>query len=106
MRLSELPQEAHGAAVAAGWYDGIWGPTPEGVAVRLALIHAEVSEALEEVRRPGPELVTPALGEELADVVLRVADLAGWLEIDLAAAVQSKMEINRTRTRRHGDKRL
>lgn len=106
MTLDELAQAAHAQAVASGWYDGEGPPTPEAVAVRLALIHAEVSEVLEEVRQPDGDLSGQRVAEELADVVLRVADLAGWLEIDLARAIRAKAEKNAARPRRHGGKRL
>lgn len=41
----------------------------------LALIASEVGEAVNECRGEAP---TEAFGEELADIILRVADLAQW----------------------------
>ena len=43
---------------------------------------------------------------ELADVVIRVADVCGRLGLDLEAAVVEKMTYNATRPRRHGGKVL
>lgn len=43
---------------------------------------------------------------ELADVVIRVFDLAGWLGIDLASAIREKMRFNKTRPYRHGGKAI
>lgn len=60
----------------------------------LALIASEVGEAVNECRGETP---TPELGSELADIVLRVADLAHWQGIDLAAAITEKMAINEAR---------
>lgn len=43
---------------------------------------------------------------ELADVVIRIADMCGFYGIDLQKAVEEKMEYNATRSYRHGNKRL
>lgn len=42
---------------------------------------------------------------ELADIVIRVADICGYYGIDLDAAITQKMAYNRTRPYRHGGKR-
>lgn len=39
---------------------------------------------------------------ELADVVIRVLDLAGWLGIDLGAVIDLKVVYNKTRPHLHG----
>jgi len=102
MKIADLVTEAHAQARASGWYEQDEA-TPAEIAVRLALIHAEVSEALEEVRRG---VTGEAFAAELADVVLRVADLAGWLNIDLETALARKMARNAVRPYRHGGKVL
>ena len=66
----------------------------------LALIHSEVAEATEAVRK-GNE---PNFEEELADVVIRVLDLCEGLGIGLDARIAEKLEKNRTRGLRHGGK--
>jgi NTP pyrophosphatase (non-canonical NTP hydrolase) len=43
---------------------------------------------------------------ELADVVIRVADMCGLYGINLEEAVTAKMEFNKTRSYRHGGKKL
>ena len=96
--------------------------TPNDVGAKLALIHSEVSEALEAVR--DGELATYEIGPdgtrydapaghkpeglpvELADIVIRVADLAGAMGVDLEDAVIRKMQYNAGRPMRHGGKRL
>jgi NTP pyrophosphatase (non-canonical NTP hydrolase) len=68
---------------------------------KLALIGTEVAEAAEEIRK-GSERVE--VGEELADIVIRVFDLAGAKGIPLFHYVLAKMEKNKGRGRRHGGK--
>lgn len=97
---------------------------------KLALIHEEVSEALGEIRSGheagevyyrmpdktisatqmhdqdyGEPLGKPeGFGVELADAVIRIADLAYLTGIDLEALVLEKAEYNATRPFKHGRK--
>lgn len=85
---------------------------------RIALIHTEVSEAMEAYRSGGLEGVKSNLPRasktekpegvpsELADIVIRVADMCGVYGIDLEAAIKEKLEYNKTRPYMHGGKRL
>jgi len=66
----------------------------------IALIHSEVSEALEAYRADNQEEFL----EELADVVIRVMDLTSGMGKDLGRAVLDKIEKNKTRGYRHGGK--
>jgi NTP pyrophosphatase (non-canonical NTP hydrolase) len=73
----------------------------------LANIHGEVSEALECVRdgyvigyQTGEK--PEGLPSELADIVIRVADLCGHLGINLERAIEVKMQYNATRPHKHG----
>jgi len=43
---------------------------------------------------------------ELADVVIRIMDMCGLYGMDLEAAIDRKMEYNKTRPYRHGGKKL
>ena len=75
----------------------------------LALITTEIAEAIEAVRKNPDWTCVPsehvpsitALEEELADAVIRIRDLCGGLDIDLDAAIASKMEFNLTRPQMH-----
>lgn len=68
----------------------------------LALIHSEVSEALEAFRHEDRE----NFEEEMADILIRVLDATGGLGIDMDAEVRKKLARNRTRGFRHGGKRV
>lgn len=68
------------------------------MATRLALIHSEVTEALEALRVGDTE----NFNEELADVLIRVFDLCGALKVDIGKNVLMKMDKNKTRPPKHG----
>ena len=119
MTISELCQEAHAIALEKGWWNGE-KDHPRNVGEQLALMHSELSEALEEYR-DGHELTevyyNHFLGDqqlysaplgfpiELADLLIRVADTCGRYGIDLDAALRAKLDYNRVRPYRHGGKR-
>lgn len=67
---------------------------------KIALIHSEVSEALEGARKNLMDDHLPhrkMIEVELADVIIRVADLCGALKLDLGGAVVEKLEYNANR---------
>lgn len=81
---------------------------------RLALVHSEVSEALEAYRESGSTTEAweredgkpEGVPSELADVVIRVLDLCYVEGIDLQEHVQSKLAYNAGRPHLHGGKKL
>ena len=113
MDIRDMQNNAHATACAKNWWLRENLADPNCIAAKLALIHSEVSEALECVRNddlsPRHDALTgkpEGLPSELADIVIRVADLCGALNIDLDAAVKEKMAFNTTRTHRHGGRAL
>lgn len=68
--------------------------------VRAALIHTEVSEVVEELRKDGVDW--DKVAEECADIVIRVLDFAQTYDLPLGDAILSKMEKNRARPYKHG----
>ena len=75
---------------------------PNRIPTFLCLIHSEVSEALEGFRAGDRENVA----EELADVLIRVLDLAIGLGIDMDNEVWNKIEANKKRGYKHGGKAI
>jgi NTP pyrophosphatase (non-canonical NTP hydrolase) len=68
------------------------------ITTRLMLIVGEVAEAMEGLRKNDSD----NFEEELADIVIRVADLAGGLGIDLETEIIKKMDKNKDRPYKHG----
>lgn len=77
------------------------------VAQKLALVHSEVSEALEAHRETQltswtlPSGKPMGFASELADVCIRVFDLAAKLNINLEQEIVNKMAYNETRPYKH-----
>ncbi len=84
---------------------GFWKETPND-GERIALIHAEVSEALEALRDGNPSsskiIEFSSLEEELADVIIRIMDYSFGKDLDIAGAIIAKIEYNQNREYMHG----
>lgn len=79
----------------------------EAISTKLALVHSEVTEVLEAVRKSQGE---QAVVEEMADVIIRLLDLwaalknTGQVDSSLDDMVQLKMRKNTLRPTLHGNK--
>lgn len=119
--LDELANRIADINRANGWYED-----SRRFGEDVALIHSEVSEALEEYRRGNllgwyrnaNDLEVIAEGanyegfkpegvpSELADIIIRVLDTCHRYGVDITGEIEAKLAYNATRGYRHGGKVL
>lgn len=95
--LNNYRDDCHNASVAAGWW---LNTSPDTVPAKLCLIHSEISEAMEGVRKDLYDDHLPhrkMVEVELADAMIRIFDLAGYLNLDLEGAYNEKRAYNAQR---------
>lgn len=93
--INMLVDLCHGLAKEAGWHN-----KHREVGTMLALIHSEVSEAMEGFRKDlyDDHLPHRKMAEvELADAVIRIFDLAGRENLDIGGALVEKLKYNTQR---------
>ena len=81
MNINQLAKQNYDWVERMGWHN-------KTTLEALALVASEVGEAINECRGENP---TDNFAEELADIVLRVLDIAHWQGIDIEQELLNKM---------------
>lgn len=110
--INTLSQAVHNYCDEAGWWDQLNDVlnhlpgdfhhmvTTWFLASKIALVHSEVSEALEALRKGLRDDHLPhrnGVEVEMADAMIRIFDMMGFMRMDLGGAVQEKFKYNQQR---------
>ncbi len=108
LAFNTLAYTAARIAESKGWY--VNKDSVENISSKIALMHSELSEALESLRNGDPESEHipgyTGMEEEFADVIIRIMHVAYSMDLKVSAALIAKLEFNKTRKHKHGGKSI
>jgi len=93
--IDRLSSICHASSVIPGWWDN-----PRNPGELIALMHSELSEALEGIRKDAQDDHLPefkSVEVELADALIRIFDYAGAANLRLGEAFVAKLAYNAQR---------
>lgn len=102
--FEDLSRWVYQMAKTKGWWDE---PREDGTLI--CLMHSELSEGLEALRKDLKSDHIPefsGIEEELADVIIRIMDFAAARRLRVAEAIVAKIHFNATRPYKHGGKKF
>ena len=105
MKVKEFQERVFAWAKAKGWTE-----RKVEIPEQCALIHSEITEALEAWRNNEPLSWTDengkpqGIGSEYADAIIRIFHYASLLGLDMEEELERKATYNDTRAYRHGGK--